>query len=137
MPFIPKSWRNKSQGPPYTYVTADDLNRIEQGVAEAAESGGGASDEQVAELVSDPATATGQALATTYVRSVNGVPVDPETGDVEVEGALPAGGSTGQVLTKLPDGPGWTTPATGGGSGGVLDGGTPTTTDDTFDGGTP
>ncbi|MCK0517852.1 hypothetical protein [Williamsia sp. DF01-3] len=97
-------------------VTAADLNEL----AEAANNA----------LSQEDADAT-------YVRSVNGTPVDPVTGDVEVDGALPAGGSTGQVLTKLPDGPGWTTPATGGGSGGVLDGGTPTTTDDTFDGGTP
>lgn len=68
MPFVPKAWRNKSAGPPVTPVTAEDLNRIEQGIATATglAEAGGASDEQVAELVSDPETATGQALATTY-----------------------------------------------------------------------
>lgn len=66
MPFIPKVWKNKNQGPPYTYVTAEELNRIEQGIADAAQSGGGASDTQVAALVSDPASETKTALDGTY-----------------------------------------------------------------------
>lgn len=68
MPFVPKKWRDKAQGPPYTYVTGGDLNRIEQGVADAtglAEEGG-ASDEKIADLVVDPTTATGTALGNRF-----------------------------------------------------------------------
>ncbi len=46
MPFVPKVWKSKDQGTPYTYVTAEELNRIEQGISSAtelAEQGGGAS----------------------------------------------------------------------------------------------
>lgn len=104
MPFVPKAWRNKSAGPPVTPVTAEDLNRIEQGIATATglAEAGGASDEQVAELVSDPETATGQALATTYgrVKSVNGADPDP-SGNINVAGTQGVKGDPGEGYARL------------------------------------
>jgi hypothetical protein len=58
------------------------------------------SDAGIAALVDDPTSETKATLDTTYVRSVNGVLVDPETGNVEIEAG------SGGTLVEDPSRPG-------------------------------
>lgn len=76
-------------------VTAAFINELAEAV-----NTGGLSDAGIAALVEDPTSETKATLDTTYVRSVNGVPVDPQTGNVQVSG----GGSAS--FTEDPTRPG-------------------------------
>ena len=88
-------------------VTAADINAL----AEAANTGG-ASDAGIAALVDDPTSETKATLDATYVRSVNGVPVDPATGNVEI--STGGGGSGGGVFTDTDGTPYFDTSTSGG-----------------------